>query len=208
MKRFEVIILSALLLLSSFACKPPEKEFVMPKDAKNPQVTIEMNTGEKIVIELRYDIAPNTVLNFISVVKNGYLDGTIFHRVSPTFMIQGGEMTNGSLGYTIKGEFAQNGFENNLPHTKGVISMARTNDMNSATTQFFLMTATSTYLDGKYAAFGSVISGIEVVDAIAASEWSVGYGDGTGKPAVEQVMKKVTVDTFGVDYPEPEKYGD
>ena len=174
---------------------------------KNPQVTITMEDGGKIVVELYPDVAPNTVNNFIYIVEQGLLDGSMFHRVSPSFMIQGGMPADGKeLGYTIKGEFSSNGFENNLTHKKGVISMARTTIKDSATTQFFLMTADSKSLDGDYAGFGMVIDGQDVVDRIGAAEWQAAYGDNiTGKPAVDQVMASVTVDTFGVDYPEPEK---
>ncbi len=172
---------------------------------ENPVVTIEMASGGKILVELYPDVAPNTVNNFISVINAGLLDGSKFHRVSPDFMIQGGEIADGrELPYTIKGEFSQNGVQNDLKHTRGVISMARTNNPDSATTQFFLMTADSPFLDTNYAGFGKVIEGMDVVDAIAGAEWSESYGDGTGKPAVDQVMKKVTVDTKGKTYSEPE----
>jgi len=176
---------------------------------QNPVVTITMENGKKIVLELYPDKAPNTVNNFIYVIGQGYLNGTIFHRVSPTFMIQGGDMQSGSLGYSIKGEFSENGFaQNDIKHVRGVISMARTTDPDSATTQFFIMTATnisSQSLDGKYAAFGMVTEGMDVVDEIANSEWSMAYGDGTGMPATDQVMASVSVETFGVNYSEPKK---
>jgi len=175
-----------------------------PMRERNPEVTIEMSDGGKIIIELFPDDAPNTVANFISVVQSGMLDGTIFHRVSPTFMIQGG-MADKSLGYTIKGEFAENDFVNGLLHTRGTISMARTGDPNSATTQFFIMVVDYPSLDGKYAAFGRVIEGMDAVDKIAkAKHISTGI-DGTGQPAVDQIMERVTVDTFGEEYPEPVK---
>lgn len=171
----------------------------------NPIVTINMKGGDVIKLELYPDIAPNTVNNFISLVKKGYYDGVIFHRVIEGFMIQGGDpkgVGTGGPGYTIKGEFAKNGFtKNNLKHARGVISMARTMMPNSAGSQFFIMHQNSPHLDGQYAAFGKVVEGIEVVDKIASVETD--YSD---KPIVPQVMEKVTVDTFGVEYPQPTKY--
>ncbi len=169
----------------------------------NPVVTIEMENGDIIKAELYPEVAPNTVNNFISLVKKGFYDGVIFHRVIPGFMIQGGDPKGigiGGPGYSIKGEFTSNGFKNDLKHDRGVLSMARTMAPNSAGSQFFIMHANSPHLDGQYAAFGCVIEGIEAVDTIANTRTD--YND---KPRVPQVMKKVTVDTFGVDYPEPEK---
>ena len=171
--------------------------------AQNPVVTIEMNTGDIIKAELYPEIAPNTVNNFISLIKKGYYDGLIFHRVIPGFMIQGGcpDGTGmGGPGYSIKGEFANNGFTNNLKHTPGVLSMARSMMPNSAGSQFFIMHKTSPHLDGEYAAFGKVIEGMDVVNKIA--ECATDFQD---RPLEKQVMKKVTVETFGVEYPEPEK---
>lgn len=171
--------------------------------AQNPVVTIEMENGGIIKAELYPEIAPNTVNNFISLVKKGYYDGIGFHRVISGFMIQGGcpEGTGmGGPGYSIKGEFIQNGFANTLKHTPGVLSMARTSMPNSAGSQFFIMHAAAPYLDGQYAAFGKVTEGMETVNAIA--ETRTNYAD---KPLEPQVMKKVTVETFGVDYPEPVK---
>lgn len=171
--------------------------------AQNPIVTIEMADGDVIKAELYPEIAPNTVNNFISLVKKGYYDGIIFHRVINGFMIQGGcpDGTGmGGPGYSIKGEFTQNGFANALKHTPGVLSMARTNMPNSAGSQFFIMHAPAPYLDGQYAAFGKVIEGMDVVNKIA--ETPTNYAD---KPLEPQVMKKVTVDTFGAEYPEPVK---
>ena len=171
--------------------------------AQNPVVTIEMENGGIIKAELYPEIAPNTVNNFISLVKKGYYDGICFHRVISGFMIQGGcpEGTGmGGPGYCIKGEFIQNGFANSLKHTPGVLSMARTNMPNSAGSQFFIMHAAAPYLDGQYAAFGKVTEGMETVNAIA--ETRTNYAD---KPLEAQVMKKVTVETFGVEYPEPVK---
>ena len=171
---------------------------------QNPIVTIEMEDGGIIRIELYPAIAPNTVNNFLSLVKKGFYDGIIFHRVIPGFMIQGGDPTGtgtGGPGYRIRGEFRQNGFPNALKHTAGVISMARTMMPNSAGSQFFLMHETSPHLDGAYAAFGKVIEGMDVVDRIANTP--TGYAD---RPLSDQVMKKVTAETFGTDYPEPEVF--
>lgn len=170
---------------------------------KNPVVTITMMNGDKMVAELYPEIAPVSVNNFISLINKGYYDGLIFHRVIKGFMIQGGcpDGTGmGGPGYTIKGEFAQNGFENNLKHTEGVLSMARAMHPDSAGSQFFIMHKTSPHLDGAYAAFGKVIEGMDVVNAIAetATDWN-------DRPLEEQKIKSITVDTFGVDYPEPLK---
>ena len=172
-------------------------------EKKNPIVTIEMENGDKICVELYPEIAPNTVNNFISLVKKGFYDGTIFHRVIAGFMIQGGDPEGtgmGGPGYSNKGEFAQNGVENYLNHTEGVISMARAMHPNSAGSQFFIMHKDAPHLDGAYAAFGKVIEGMDVVNSIAAVR--VNYND---RPLDEQKMKCVTVETFGLDYPEPEK---
>lgn len=171
--------------------------------AQNPVVTIEMKNGDLIKAELYPEIAPNTVNNFISLVNKGFYNGLIFHRVINTFMIQGGcpEGTGtGGPGYSIAGEFAQNGFENNLKHTPGVLSMARTQMPDSAGSQFFIMHEDSPHLDGQYAAFGRLIEGLDVLDTIAGT--SCDYND---RPHTEQKMKTVTVDTFGTEYPEPEK---
>ena len=171
--------------------------------AQNPIVTIEMENGDIMKAELYPEIAPNTVNNFISLINKGYYDGIIFHRVIKQFMIQGGDPEGtgvGGPGYSIKGEFSQNGFENNLKHTKGVLSMARTMMPDSAGSQFFIMHETSPHLDGQYAAFGKVIEGVDIIDKIASV--ATDYMD---KPLETQMMKKVTVHTFGVDYPAPEK---
>ena len=171
--------------------------------AQNPIVTIEMENGDIMKAELYPEIAPNTVNNFISLVKQGYYDGIIFHRVIRGFMIQGGDPQGtgvGGPGYSIKGEFSGNGFKNDLKHTPGVLSMARTMMPDTAGSQFFIMHETSPHLDGQYAGFGKVIEGLDVVNKIAAV--ATDYMD---KPLEPQVMKRVTVDTFGVDYPEPEK---
>ena len=171
--------------------------------AQHPVVTFEMENGDVIKAELYPEVAPNTVNNFISLVKSGFYDGLIFHRVIPGFMIQGGDPKGtgtGGPGYSIKGEFTRNGFKNDLKHDRGVLSMARTMMPNSAGSQFFIMHKNSPHLDGQYAAFGKVLEGMEVVDAIANTRR--GPND---KPLTPQVMKKVTVETFGVEYPEPEK---
>lgn len=169
----------------------------------NPIVTFEMENGGIIKAELYPEIAPNTVNNFISLVNAGYYNGIIFHRVIRGFMIQGGcpEGTGmGGPGYCIKGEFAQNGFKNDLKHEPGVLSMARTMVPDSAGSQFFIMHENSPHLDGAYAAFGKVIEGIDVVNAIA--ETATDFRD---RPLEDQKMKTVTVDTFGVEYPAPDK---
>ena len=167
----------------------------------NPIVTFEMENGGVMKAELYPDVAPNTVNNFISLVKKGFYDGLIFHRVIPGFMIQGGAPKGsgvGGPGYSISGEFSSNGFAHDLKHDRGVLSMARTMAPNSAGSQFFVMHEDSPHLDGQYAAFGKVIEGIEVVDEIC--KVRTDYND---RPRVPQVMKRVTVETFGVDYPEP-----
>lgn len=170
---------------------------------ENPIVTITMADDEKIVIELEPKTAPNTVANFISLVEDGFYNGLIFHRVIPGFMVQGGDPDGTGMGgpdYSIKGEFSSNGFENTLAHERGMISMARTNDPNSAGSQFFIMVDNATHLDGDYASFGKVIEGMDVVDKIVSVE-----RDGNDKPSEEQTMKKVEVDTKGFNYPEPVK---
>ncbi len=169
----------------------------------NPIVTFTMENGDTFKAELYPDVAPQSVNNFVSLIKKGFYDGLIFHRVIPGFMIQGGDPEGtgmGGPGYSIKGEFASNGFRNDLKHTKGVLSMARSMMPDSAGSQFFIMHETSPHLDGEYAAFGKITEGQEVVDAIAVVETD--YSD---RPRTPQVMKSVTVETFGVDYPEPEK---
>lgn len=171
--------------------------------AQNPIVTFEMATGEVMKAELFPEIAPNTVNNFISLVSKGFYDGLIFHRCIPGFMIQGGDPEGtgmGGPGYSIKGEFSQNGFKNDLKHTAGVLSMARSMRPNSAGSQFFIMHQEASHLDGAYAAFGKLIEGLEVVDRIAFVKTD--YND---RPFEDQIMKKVTVETFGAEYPEPEK---
>ncbi|MBS7306281.1 MAG: peptidylprolyl isomerase [Lachnospiraceae bacterium] len=170
----------------------------------NPIVTITMENGDVMKAELYPEIAPNTVKNFVSLVSKGYYDGLIFHRVIKGFMIQGGcpEGTGmGGPGYSIKGEFSGNGFTNDLKHTKGVLSMARSMMPNSAGSQFFIMHETSPHLDGQYAAFGKVTEGLDVVDKIASVKTD--YSD---RPIEEQKIKSITVDTMGETYEEPEKY--
>ena len=169
----------------------------------NPIVTIEMENGDIIKAELYPEIAPNTVNNFISLINKGFYDGVIFHRVIPGFMIQGGDPQGtgmGGPGYSIKGEFSGNGFKNDLKHEPGVLSMARTMMPNSAGSQFFLMHKNASHLDGQYAGFGKVIEGMDAVDKIANTK-----RDRMDKPLETQRMKKVTVETFGVEYPEPQK---
>lgn len=169
---------------------------------KNPVVTITMENGGVIKAELYPKIAPNTVNNFIDLINRGFYDGLIFHRVIPGFMIQGGDPEGngmGGPGYSIKGEFSRNGFKNELKHTKGVLSMARTMDPNSAGSQFFIMVEDAPHLDGQYASFGKVIEGMEVADEIVNAKTD--YSD---RPYEDQVMKSMTVETFGETYSEPE----
>jgi Peptidyl-prolyl cis-trans isomerase (rotamase) - cyclophilin family len=171
--------------------------------AQNPIVTFELENGKVIKAELYPNIAPNTVNNFISLVKSGYYSNLTFHRVIRGFMIQGGcpqGTGTGGPGYSIKGEFTQNNFPNDLQHEPGVLSMARSASPNSAGSQFFIMHKTSPHLDGSYAGFGKVTEGLEVVNEIA--ETPTDYSD---RPTAPQLLKNVTVDTFGQEYPEPEK---
>jgi peptidyl-prolyl cis-trans isomerase B (cyclophilin B) len=169
----------------------------------NPIVTIKMTNGDVIKAELYPEIAPNTVNNFVSLIQKGYYDGLVFHRVIKGFMIQGGCPEGsgmGGPGYGIKGEFKMNGFDNQLVHSEGVLSMARSQMPNSAGSQFFIMHKNSPHLDGSYAAFGKVVEGLEFVNAIAESQTD--YMD---RPVEEKKIESMTVDTLGVDYPEPEK---
>lgn len=171
--------------------------------AQNPIVTITMKNGDVMKAELYPEIAPNTVNNFISLINKKFYDGLIFHRVIEGFMLQGGDPQGigiGGPGYGIKGEFAQNGFKNDLKHTAGVLSMARSMHPDSAGSQFFIMHRDAPHLDGAYAAFGKITEGQDIVDKIA--QVPTDYND---KPLEEQIMETVTVETFGVDYPEPEK---
>ncbi|MBU3180228.1 peptidylprolyl isomerase [Clostridium psychrophilum] len=183
----------------------PSKKVKTEKGAKdkNPVVTVEMEDGSIIKVELYPDIAPNTVRNFVSLVHSGFYNGLSFHRVIPGFMIQGGDPDGtgtGGPGYAIKGEFSANNFNNTLKHVRGVISMARSADLNAAGSQFFIMVKADSELDGQYAAFGKVTQGMETVDKIVSVE-----KDTNDKPKKEQKMKKVTVDTFGVTYGKVEK---
>ena len=171
--------------------------------AQNPIVTFEMENGSTIKAELYPETAPNTVNNFISLVRDGFYNGLIFHRVISGFMIQGGDPEGngmGGPGYSIKGEFSQNGFENPLKHSAGVLSMARSMMPDSAGSQFFIMHKDSPHLDGAYAAFGKVTEGMDTVNNIAETET-----DNSDRPLKNQVMKTVTVETFGTEYPDPEK---
>ena len=170
----------------------------------NPIVEMKIKNKGNIKIELYPEIAPNTVNNFISLIKKGYYDGLIFHRIIRGFMIQGGDPRGtgmGGPGYSIRGEFSANGFTNDLKHTEGVLSMARTMDPNSAGSQFFLMTSVSPHLDGQYAAFGKVIEGLNLIMDLEKVKTS--FGD---KPLEDVVMEMVTVNTFAVDFPVPERY--
>ena len=171
--------------------------------AQNPIITFEMENGDIMKAELYPEIAPNTVRNFISLVSSGFYDGLIFHRVINGFMIQGGDPEGtgmGGPGYSIKGEFAQNGFANDLRHSAGVLSMARSMMPDSAGSQFFIMHKNAPHLDGAYAAFGKITEGMDVVNKIA--ETATDYND---RPMEDQRMKKVTVETFGEAYTDPEK---
>lgn len=189
-----------LLLIMATACGSKTNvnsanEEQTEKAEKNPVATIEMENGGVITIDLYPEIAPETVNNFISLANQGFYDGLIFHRIIPGFMIQGGDPNGngtGGPGYQIKGEFSANGFENNLKHTRGVISMARSSSYDSAGSQFFIMVADAPHLDGLYAAFGKVTSGMEVVDEIVNLP-----ADSNDRPIDPPVMKHVTVDTFG-----------
>ena len=170
---------------------------------QNPVVTITMTNGDVIKAELYPEVAPNTVNNFISLASGGFYDGIIFHRVINGFMIQGGDPTGtgmGGPGYCIKGEFTDNGFQNDLKHTEGVLSMARTMAPDTAGSQFFIMHKNSPHLDGSYAAFGMVVEGMDVVNKIATCDT-----DFRDRPLKEQKIRTMTVETFGKEYPEPEK---
>lgn len=178
-----------LSLFSLASCQENQMEW------KNPVITITINGYDPMVLELYYDVAPNTVTNFVHLAQDHYFDGSIFHRVIENFMIQGGAGDGSACA--IAGEFTSNGFENNLLHERGVISMARTNDPNSATSQFFIMHKTSPHLDGSYAAFGKLVSGYETLDAIATTETN--YYD---RPLQNIVIESLTVETYGMEYPD------
>ena len=195
--------MNAILRYKCFTFLPHSRNLQKGTYMSNPIITITMQNGSVMKGELYPEIAPNTVNNFISLVKKGYYNGLIFHRVIPGFMIQGGcpDGTGmGGPGYSIKGEFTQNGFKNDLKHTKGVLSMARTMAPNSAGSQFFIMHQTSPHLDGAYAAFGKITEGLDVIDAIAGVRT-----DFRDRPLEDQIIRSMEVDTLGVDYPEPEK---
>lgn len=203
-KYFVLTIVGALLIgFAAYYIFQEKGGNDMENERKNPVVTIKMENGAEIKVELYPDVAPNTVNNFISLVKSGFYNGTIFHRVIPGFMIQGGDPDGTGMGgpdYRIKGEFNNNDFKNDLKHTRGVISMARAYDPDSAGSQFFIMVATAASLDGSYAAFGKTISGMEEVDRIVNVD-----RNSNDRPNEEQKMAEVTVETFGAEYPEPEK---
>lgn len=231
MKKTFIILLCTILLVLCVGCKlsaveepaaqatasptetAPQKEEDTIVVTQNPVATIEMEDGGIIKVELYYDIAPNTVKNFISLSNSGFYDGVIFHRVIPGFMIQGGDPDGtgaGGPGYRIKGEFTNNHVQNDLSHTRGVISMARQGNpyfpesaYNTAGSQFFIMHADSPFLDKDYAGFGMVTEGLDIVDAIAAVKTN-----SSDRPQTDQTIKTIHVDTFGVDFGEPEKIYD
>lgn len=192
-----------LMILFVSGCgkdKETKQEDLVPEE--NPIVTITMENDDEIVLELYPEIAPNTVKNFISLIENNYYDGLIFHRVIPGFMVQGGDPDGngmGGPGYGIKGEFDSNGFDNDLKHERGVLSMARSQSPDSAGSQFFIMVEESPSLDGEYAGFGKVTEGIEAVDTIVSVD-----RDGKDKPKQDQQIKTITVDTKGFEYGEPD----
>nr|WP_159649997.1 peptidylprolyl isomerase [Erysipelothrix aquatica] len=210
MKKLSVLLILGILLVG--CSSKPKEEPVSPPETKtdysketNPVATITMTNGDVITAELYPEVAPNTVNNFITLANSGFYDGVIFHRVIPGFMIQGGDPDGtgmGGPGYGIKGEFANNGFPNDLKHDRGVLSMARAQDPNSAGSQFFIMHKDSPHLDKDYAAFGMVTSGLEAVDKIAALD-----RDRSDRPTTDSdnVIASITVDTKGVTYPAPEK---
>ena len=211
MKKPIVLLLAALMLLSLACAKgktntdtnTTETQEDTTVDKTHPIATITMKDGGAIVMELYPEVAPESVKNFISLANSGFYDGLIFHRVILGFMIQGGDPLGkgtGGPGYAIKGEFAANGVQNDISHVRGVLSMARSSAYDSAGSQFFIVQTDSTYLDGNYAAFGRVTSGMDVVDAIARTTT-----DSKDKPYKDQVMETVRVETWGVDYGEPEK---
>ena len=219
MKKFVAFILILSLCATLFACAKQDNEIkddtASPgevsddTDIENPVATIEMEDGGIIKIELYYDVAPNTVLNFVSLANEGFYDGLTLHRVISNFMIQGGDPNGdgtGGPGYCIKGEFSNNNFENNISHKRGVVSMARRGSSydpasayNTAGSQFFICVEDSDFLDGDYAAFGEVIEGMDVVDAIKAVET-----DSNDKPLEDVTIKTITVDTGFAVLPEPE----
>lgn len=197
-----IIVITAFLLILS-SCSDKASENNDEKREGNPLVTITMDNEKEILIELYPEVAPNTVNNFISLIQDGFYDGVIFHRIVPGFVVQGGDpfgTGTGGPGYSIKGEFSANGIENNLKHERGVVSMARSLNPDSAGSQFFIVLEDAPQLDGDYAAFGKVIEGMDVVDEIAEVET-----DENAKPLQDQMMKKVTVDLGSHEFEEPEK---
>ncbi|QGQ46050.1 peptidylprolyl isomerase [Metabacillus sediminilitoris] len=204
------IITVVFIVMIIGGCSSSENEKLNKLDSKpkqtikdNPVATITMENNDVIKIELYPNIAPNTVSNFITLAESGFYNGVIFHRVIPGFMIQGGDPNGDGTGgpdYHIKGEFTSNGFENQLKHERGIISMARTQAPDTAGSQFFIMVADADSLDGEYAAFGKVTEGMDVVDNIVNAQ-----RDQQDKPLKEQKMKQITIETFGIDYPQPEK---
>ena len=197
---FPVLVLAIIgaVFLVMNAFRQIGRETQVAEDVPNPIVTITMEDGGVIRLELYPRIAPNTVANFVTLAQSGFFDGLVFHRVIPGFMIQGGDPTGtgtGGPGYSIKGEFSDNGLQNPLSHERGVLSMARADDFDSAGSQFFIMHQKAKYLDGQYAAFGMVTSGMDVVDRIAATPT-----DSSKRPLVACQMQSVTVDTFGYQY--------
>lgn len=208
MKKVISLLLAIVVMFSFAACSSDEKNEEPEFTSGNPVATITVKDYGTMKVELYYDKAPNTVLNFISLANKGFYDGLTFHRIYAGFMIQGGcpeGNGTGDPGYSIKGEFSSNGFDNDLVHERGVISMARSNDPDSAGSQFFIMHQDSPHLDGQYAAFGKVIEGLEVLDAIAESEVTINMSSGEmSTPVKPVIIESVTVDTHGVDYAEPE----
>lgn len=210
MKKVWILILAALLCFGCmFGCAAKADQTQEENEVqKNPIATITMADGGVMKLELYPEIAPNTVKNFIALANSGFYDGTVFHRIYAGFMIQGGDPEgtgSGGPGYSIKGEFAANGFQNDLSHERGVISMARATKPDTAGSQFFIMHADYTGLDGQYAAFGKLIEGYETLDAIAATPVTYNLWGEKSVPLVNVVMESVRVETFGVDYGEPEK---
>lgn len=207
MKKIFILAIMTIVLVGCSANNDNTTDNSTEKiDGANPVVTITMENGKEITMELYKDVAPNTVNNFVTLINEGYYDGTTFHRVIPGFMIQGGDPDGngtGGPGYGIPGEFTSNGFTNDLSHERGIVSMARTQIPDSAGSQFFIVVADSDFLDGEYAAFGKVLTGMDVVDEI------VGVNrDSSDKPTEAQVIKTMTVDTFGNTYPTPKKTGE
>lgn len=207
MKKIISLLLVFVLSFSLVACAKTDADVEDKSEnssvSENPVAEIKVKDYGTIKVELYYDVAPNTVKNFISLANSGFYNGLIFHRVIENFMIQGGDpdgIGTGGPDYSIKGEFALNGFENNLSHVRGVISMARSSDYNSAGSQFFICHADSTYLDGQYAAFGKVIKGMDVVDSIASVDT-----DSYDKPYQNVTIESIVINTNGVNYGEPEK---